>query len=99
MSGPDVEDSEEMLDVRERTQARKAILAEAHEGHEEYQPKRRVKRVGPRKWAAMSEMGYDYTETLWNWEPSRAQILGFVIMLIGLVVILLIALHLAPWGG
>ncbi len=77
-----------------RTEARREVLEDAHEGHEEYHPKIRVKRVGPRRWFSMSESGYDYLETMQNWEVSRAQLIGFLVTLAGVVVILAIVLYL-----
>jgi len=79
-----------------RIESRKEILAEAHEGHEESHPKTRVRRVGPRKWMAMREYGYDYLETILNWEVSRAQLIGFLVILIGFVAVLLYLLSLGP---
>ena len=79
-----------------RSMARKELLEDAHEGHEEYHPKARMKRIGPRRWMSMSESGYDYFETMMNWEPSRMQILGFLIILAVFVGILLCLLLLGP---
>lgn len=82
-----------------RTEERKRILREAHEGHTSYQPEIRVKRVGPRKWMTRTEYGYDYLETILNWKPSMKQALGLLITLIGLIGILLAVLWLAHSSG
>ncbi len=71
-----------------RIESRKDILEDAHEGHEEYHPKIRVERVGPRKWLSMSEGGYDYFETIQNWEMSKAQLVGFLIVIAGAIAVL-----------
>lgn len=77
-----------------RTNARRQILEDAHEGREHLRERPRVERVGPRK-SIGTEYGYTYWETLMNWKPSRAQIIGFVIMFVGIAVILAIALYFA----
>jgi hypothetical protein len=79
-----------------RTEARRQILEQAHDGHETYRTKARVKRVGPRRWLATSEYGYDYLETIRNWRVSRAQLAGFLVTLIALVAVLLYLLALGP---
>jgi len=77
-----------------RTNARRLVLGEAQEGREHPRQKSRVKRVGPRRWIG-TESGYTYWETIMNWEPSKAQIIGLVAMFAGFVVILAITLYLA----
>ena len=79
-----------------RTEARRQILEQAHEGHEEVHPKLRMKRVGPRKWMSMSEYGYDYLETIRNWQVSRAQLIGLMVTLGGILAILLYLFSLGP---
>jgi len=79
-----------------KTEARKQILEQAHEGHEEEHPKLRAKRVGPRKWMSKTEYGYDYMETILNWRASRAQLIGLLVMLGGILAILLYLISLGP---
>jgi len=78
-----------------RTEARREILQEAHEGHEEPHPKIRTKRVGPRKWMS-GEFGYDYLESILNWEVSRRQLAGILVMLVGMICLLLLLFMFGP---
>lgn len=71
-----------------RTDARRDVMEQAHEGHEEYRPKTRVRRVGPRKVMA-GEYGYDYLEAILNGQWTWKQIAGLLVTLIGLSIILL----------
>lgn len=71
-----------------RTEKRKDLLEQAHDGHEEYHPKVIAKRVGPRRYMSGAD-GYDYMETIRNWNVSRGQVVGFLIMFFGFLAILL----------
>ena len=77
------------------TQARREILQEDPEGHEEPHPKVRMKRVDPRKWMS-SEFGYDYLESMANWEVSRGQLAEILVMLVGFVGLLLLLFLFGP---
>ena len=77
-----------------RTESRREVLEEAHEGHEEYHPKVHVKRIGVRRWFSTSEGGYGYWETMRNWDMSNAQLAGLLAMLAGLVAIALCIVYL-----
>lgn len=79
-----------------RTDARRDILEDAHEGREGYRPPMRVKRVGPRKWMSMSEYGYDYIESIRNWDVSRGQLIGFLVVISAFAVLLLWLFSLGP---
>lgn len=74
-------------------------MREAQEGREHVQPVIRVERVGPRGVMSGSELGYDHMETMMNWHPSGKQILGFVIMIVGLIAIVAIAIWLFTHQG
>lgn len=77
-----------------RIESRREVLEAAHEGHEEYHPPPRVKRVGVRRWISSSEGGYDYAETMLNWDMSLPQLIGFLIMLAGIAALLLLLVYL-----
>jgi hypothetical protein len=76
-----------------RMQSRKEIMEKASEGREHVKAPIMVERVGPRKVFA-SELGYDYKETMLNWHPTGKSLVGFVVTLIGLIVLLLIVIWL-----
>ena len=79
-----------------RLRARKEVMMDAHEGRERRRPRVRVKRVGPRRWMAMGEYGYDYFETIRNWEVSTGQLVGLILMLAGFATVLIVLLLLGP---
>ena len=44
----------------------------------------------------MGEYGYDYFETIRNWEVSTGQLVGLILMLAGFATVLIVLLLLGP---